>query len=534
MLFGLPPTPAEAFEALMTGRLPNPTARGSARAIAGALPAACPRCSGTGKISPWAQRITACPTCGGTGQLLATAPPEDKRQERMFNPSLPPGGRRGNVGKRREIFDPKYTEGDRVRVEHLVPGLGLATGATALVERVSWGDPHTAGSARYLIRDARLPESVNPEPGQGKGRGWVYEEAISSLAAPASATRTFTLAPAGELKLARAGLFDADDPFLLRDLQEARRQADEWAMAYSEEAEQATLLGLDPVKSGMRELALSWGDTVRGWEQKLDAARQWPELESRDDAVRGKASSRFERLEHSVEESRVHKAFWDSLEPGDLVPVGGPVGDPAIPATCPHSASQNMGGACERCINKALKKKKRTGRRANPGLPPVGEQERRIVEQAAAQVPARQSVLLENVVAWAEVVRLHLRDGESEAVVVSYLVGLAGKIGHIRPPPPGRGPGGSGRSRRRGNPAPKRKVKVVVIESQAKGTRGLAADLRRKFRDGWPERIRVRLTAETVQRTLTIKGRGAVLQVVEDGQINERFTADLRAALARR
>jgi hypothetical protein len=521
MLFGALPTPAEAFEALMTGRLPNPAARGSARAIAAAVPASCSRCSGTGKISPWAQKITACPTCSGTGQLLATAPLlEDKRQERMFNPSLPPGGRRGNVGKRREIVDPKHTEGDRVRLEYLVPGLGLATGATAVVERVSWGDPHKTGSARYLIRDGRLPEGVNPEPGQGKGRGWVYEEAISSLAAPASATRTFSLTPSGELKLARAGLFDADDPFLLRDLQEARRQADEWAMAYAEESEQATLLGLDPVKSGIREVALSWGDTVRGWEQKLDAARQWPELESRDDEVRGKANSRFERLEHSVEESRVHKAFWDSLESADLVPVGGPVGDPAIPATCPHSASQNMGGACERCITKALKAKakKRKGRRPNPEDATRRAQMEEVWRATPDDYKSTSGGVRQVVV---------LRASGTTLVPLAELT--AEEVQKRLPAKTRRAnlPAASGQK-------PKRKVKVVVVESHAKGTKGLAADLRRKFRKGWPERIRVRLTAETVQRTLTIKGRGAVLQVLEDGQINERFTADLRAALARR
>jgi len=59
MLFGAPPTPAEAFEALLTGRLPNPSHRARR----------CPRCSGTGKISPWAQKISDCPTCSGTGRL---------------------------------------------------------------------------------------------------------------------------------------------------------------------------------------------------------------------------------------------------------------------------------------------------------------------------------------------------------------------------------------------------------------------------------------------------------------------------------
>lgn len=84
-MFGDPPTPEQAFAVLMGGRIPNP----GRRKAAGQPGARCERCAGSGRIAPWAGKITGCPTCGGTGSLLAeqVGPPPLPGQHRLFNPS---------------------------------------------------------------------------------------------------------------------------------------------------------------------------------------------------------------------------------------------------------------------------------------------------------------------------------------------------------------------------------------------------------------------------------------------------------------
>lgn len=99
-------------------------------------------------------------------------------------------------------------------------------------------------------------------------------------------------------------------------------------------------------------------------------------------------------------------------------------------------------------------------------------------------------------------------------------------------PPPAEGPPqerlfnpGGHRPTRKGRANP------PVVESEAKTTRRLASDLRKQLPERWPARIRVHLVAATVQRTLDLRGRGAVLQVYEGSKLDVQLTADLREAL---
>jgi len=80
LLFGAAPTPDTAFEALLTGRVANP------RPVEVKRGSPCPRCSGSGRIAPWAGKITWCPSCGGSGLLTLAPAANDPRQQRLINP----------------------------------------------------------------------------------------------------------------------------------------------------------------------------------------------------------------------------------------------------------------------------------------------------------------------------------------------------------------------------------------------------------------------------------------------------------------
>jgi len=63
--------------------------------------------------------------------------------------------------------------------------------------------------------------------------------------------------------------------------------------------------------------------------------------------------------------------------------------------------------------------------------------------------------------------------------------------------------------------------------------RRLRATCAKQLRERWPARIRVGLVAATVQRTLDLRGRGAVLQVYEGGRFDVELATDLPEALGR-
>ncbi|WP_224372787.1 hypothetical protein, partial [Hyalangium versicolor] len=76
-LLGDDPTPASAL-AVLFGRKTNPRTRGKK--------VTCPRCGGSGRVSPWAGVIDWCEVCSGQGTIAAPAE-EDSRQLRLLNPA---------------------------------------------------------------------------------------------------------------------------------------------------------------------------------------------------------------------------------------------------------------------------------------------------------------------------------------------------------------------------------------------------------------------------------------------------------------
>lgn len=94
LLFGSAPTPESAFHVLMGGRLANP------QHVEVRTGPRCERCKGTGRIVPWAGKVTWCPTCDGEGVLLRPPAKEDPKQRRLLNPKTPKSSKPGKTARK--------------------------------------------------------------------------------------------------------------------------------------------------------------------------------------------------------------------------------------------------------------------------------------------------------------------------------------------------------------------------------------------------------------------------------------------------
>lgn len=267
----------------------------------------CARCAGGGKISPWAGKIDPCPTCGGKGRLFPLA--------------LSPGE----------------------------------------------------------LRDLALQRPLFSNPGR------------SPMGSP-----TFRLTRAGHQKRAQAEVHEGAE--LDADLESARKEAD-W---YADEFRRFKLGGrLHPSQEGAKiaggsaePVVLALNAKVAHWSkerERLEGEHRHQESlyakaveAGADFDARKAAMSPVLRLEGPLANARAFEGLWRSLEAGDLRAEGGV--DPAKwrgrrggnrvkvvlrdqDVSCPHRASQHMGGACEACTLKALKKidrKAKKGAKRNP------------------------------------------------------------------------------------------------------------------------------------------------------------------------
>lgn len=217
-------------------------------------------------------------------------------------------------------------------------------------------------------------------------------------------TPTFRLSRSGNSKRLQAEIFEG--PELDQDLESARQEADWYAEEYRRHLDGGRL---HPSNANTSPVALAISAKVGRWSnerERLEAEhRRAEEAYSKvvegggDFEARKAAMTPMLRLEGPLAVARTSEVFWKSLEPGDLRAVGG-AKDPEKWKTwrkrskvkvilrdadvkCPHRASQNMGGACEACTLKALRKidaakaAKVKKPKKNPGRAPPAELESR-------------------------------------------------------------------------------------------------------------------------------------------------------------